>query len=676
MSLRRYANTTITPLNHSPTALVALIRLFRRTSALMIFAALACPSSALALVEQPVTIDGPSADVRDVGGAALAADGAGGIAYIKLEQGVPHVFVARRLHGAWSSPIRADALPYEARQVAIAASDHGRLLVVWVSEIATVDGQIRYALYSAELAAGATQFGPALVVDPNVGEGKDVNPSLAGAQAGRAIVTYRVTTYNFQAKTPLDPRVQLRPNDVLADTRIARFQGTRWSRLGAINRNPDASVPAPSASNGPRVGLADDGSAVVAWQERDQLGVARIWAKRVFGTTLGPTVPASPATWQGEALADDADAFALAVTPLGMAQVVARFPSPQGTTRVLASQMPVSLDAHAGSFNDAVAADGGTLRGTVGPPAVAVADSGQNGASLVGFAVGGALRTTPLGAAEPLGDPPPTPAPLADADVMLARSAAGGTLAAWETTGFDGFPAVAVRQEQAGGGVQTGVLAGTAAGDVSRLSLAADRGGDGIVTFLQGTGAARQVVAEGVTAAPARFTVTTPSGWVRPRLARLKWEAAPSTARGVTYSVLLDGDPVAQGLQARSLVPAATALGNGKRQVQVIATDAQGQAVASDPVDLKVDARPPTAKAADAPRRKYGRHAIAVTVTDPASGVVAGRTTCRFGDGSKQQKGHRTFRHRYRRAGRYVVRVVTRDRAGNATTLRLRVQVR
>ena len=65
-----------------------------------------------------------------------------------------------------------------------------------------------------------------------------------------------------------------------------------------------------------------------------------------------------------------------------------------------------------------------------------------------------------------------------------------------------------------------------------------------------------------------------------------------------------------------------------------------------------------------------------MTVADAASGVVAARTTCRFGDGSKVQQGHKTFRHSYRRAGRYVVRVVTRDRAGNQTTLRLRVAVR
>jgi hypothetical protein len=654
---------------------VALTRLLRHTPALLVLAALACPSNAPALIERPVTVDGPSADVRDGGGAALASDGTGGIAYIKLDQGVPHVFVSRRLHGAWGAPIRADGLPYDAREVAIAAADHGRLLVVWVSEIATVAGRIRHALYSASLGPGATAFGPPLVVDPNVGEGDDVTPSLAGAEPGRAIVAYRVTTYDFVANALTD-KVQLRPNDVLADMRVARLQGTRWSRLGAVNRNPDASVPAPNAINGPRVGIADDGSAVVAWQERDQNAVARIWAKRVFGATPGPTLPATPTTWQGAPLTDDADAFALAVTPLGMAQVVARHTGAEGTTRVLANQLPVSLDEKAGAFAGAVAVDGGGLTGPVGPPAVAVADSGQAGSTLTAYAAGTTLRTAPLGAAAALGDPPPAPGPSVGADVALARSAAGATIAAWETVGADGLPAVAVRQEHPDGGVQTGVLAGALAGDVSALSLAGDRGGDGVLTFLQGSGAQREVVAEGITAPPAEFRVTAPAGWVRPRRARLTWEAAPSTAPRVTYSVLVDGDPVAQGLRARSLTPAASALGHGVRQVRVVATDAQGQAVVSDPVSLKVDARPPTARAKAAPRRQRGRHAIAVTVTDAGSGVLASRTTCRFGDGSRQQKGHRTFRHRYKRAGRYMVRVVTRDKAGNARTLRLRVQVR
>ena len=95
---------------------------------------------------------GPAPTIRAVSGVALAPDGTGGIAYIKVTGGVPHVFVvpppARRRGRGRCAPT---SLPYDAQQVAIAASDHGRLLVVWVSQIATVHGRIQYALYSAEL---------------------------------------------------------------------------------------------------------------------------------------------------------------------------------------------------------------------------------------------------------------------------------------------------------------------------------------------------------------------------------------------------------------------------------------------------------------------------------------------------------------------------------------------
>jgi hypothetical protein len=661
---------------------VALTRLIRNTLALLVFGALACPLPALALVEPPLTIDGPSSAIRDVSGVALAPDGTGGIAYIKVTDGRPHVYVSRRLHGTWTAGIRADVLPYDAQQVAIAASDHGRLLVVWVSQIATVHGRIQYALYSAELQAGATTFSSPLIVDPNVSTGIEVDPSLAGTEPGRAIVAYRVTTYDFGATSGANPTaVQLRPGDVLAEMRVARYQGTRWSRLGAVNRNGDASVPAPTAANAPRVGVADDGSAVVAWQERDQSGTARIWARRVFGTSPAPVLPASPTTWQGEAISDDADAFALAVTGLGMAQVVARVTStPDGAlggTRVFADQLPVSLDQHAGTFLDPVAVDGGPLGGTVGAPDAAVADGGQNGASRVAFAAGGAIRMPGLGAAGPLHDPQPDAAPSpGDAGAHVAIDPDGGSIAAWPATGSDGLPAVAVRQELAAGGVQTGLLTGRQSGDITDLSLAGDRGGDAVLGFLQGTGAGAQVVAAGVTAAPATFLVRAPDSWVRPAAARVSWDPAPTTSPKVTYTVLLDGEPVARGLTVRALRPPAVYLGNGVRQVQVIGTDAQGQAIAADPVDLKVDARPPTARYRSTAGRKYGRHSIAVTVADAASGVVAAKTTCRFGDGSKVQQGHKTFRHKYKRAGRYVVRVVTRDKAGNQTTLRLRVMAR
>ncbi len=634
---------------------------------------LALPGTALALVEPPVTVDGPNNDVLEIGNTALASDGSGGLVYLKIDQGVPHVFAARRLRGgAWAPPVRVDSLPYDASEPAVAASDKGRLLVVWVSQIATVHGQVRRALYSAELGPGAGSFGPPLVVDPDVAKGQNVDPSLAGTEPGRAIVAYRVITNDFGPLVSRNNAVQLRPGDVIADVRAARYQGTRWSRLGAINRNPEASFPAPTAANRPQVGLANDGSAVVAWQERDQSISARIWARRIFGTSLGPILLASPTTWQGQQVTRDADALALAVSPLGMAQVVARIPGgTESPTRVFADQLPAGVDEGAATFAGAVAADGGPLSGPVGPPAVAVSEQGKASATSIAFTAGSALRSISFGNAPSLSDPPPAPAPTPGSAVALAGSTSGGSVAAWVTAGADGLPAVAVRQQNAAGTVQTGVLSGAGAGVVSGLSMASNEGGDAVVSFLQTTGTGKEVVAEGISAAPARFTVQVPRRWVRPSGARLRWEAAPSANAPLTYTVLLDGDPVASGTR-RALTPPPIVLGNGVRKVQVLATDAQGQAVASDPVKLKVDARPPSAKVAGAPA-KYGPHAIAVTVADPDSGVA--KTTCAFGDGTGE-RGRRRFQHSYDRPGRYFVRVTTRDRAGNATSLRLGVQVR
>ncbi|HEY6759523.1 MAG TPA: PKD domain-containing protein, partial [Baekduia sp.] len=648
---------------------------------LMALMSLSYCAAASALVEPPSTLDGPSADVLELGGVAIASDGTGGAVWIHQDAGVAHVYVARRLHGTWTAAQRVDnGLAFSASEPRIAASDHGRLLVVWKTPIATVHARPQYALYSSELPGGGAAFSAPLIVDANVGTGNPITPSLAATEPSRALVGYRVVTYDF-TQGP-NGNVQLRHGDVMAEVRLARYGGGRWSKIGAINRNKNASMPSPTAANGPQVGVADDGSAVAAWIERDQTATARAYARRVFGTTFAPILQASPSTQDGRQVTDDASAVALGVTGLGMAQVVTRVDGipggPLGGTRVYANQLPPSLDSKAGVFAGATTVDGGVIGGGVGSPSVAVADGGQLGATRVAFTAPGALRVKTLGSATA----PPLdggPAPLDPSeDTVTALGADGGALTAWTTSGGDGLPAVAVRQEYAEGGVQTGVVAGAYAGDVSQLAIGRDGKGGGVVGWLQGGSGRREVVVDAVTAPPAKFIVIAPDGWVRPRSARVKWDAAPSAAQLVTYTVLIDGQPVAQGLRNHWLTPSPALLGNGVRSVQVRSTDTLGQSIVSDPVTLKVDARPPRAKLTHdkkAPRRKRAR-AYTVALTDAGSGVLGSRSTARFGDGSTIQKGHRTFRHIYKKAGRYVIRVVTRDKAGNATTLRLRVAVK
>src|SRR5262249_33196673 len=109
-----------------------------------------------------------------------------GLVYTKTAGGVAHVFASRYDNGSWSAPIRVDwDRSFEASQPRIAAGRSGRLLVVWVTPVATVDGESRSGLLSAAIGPGAKSFGPSLLVDPNVGDGAGVDPSLAGSAAGK-----------------------------------------------------------------------------------------------------------------------------------------------------------------------------------------------------------------------------------------------------------------------------------------------------------------------------------------------------------------------------------------------------------------------------------------------------------------------------------------------------------
>ncbi|HEY4780057.1 MAG TPA: hypothetical protein VIH47_10750, partial [Solirubrobacterales bacterium] len=326
------------------------------------------------LITPPVTVDGPSSSILDFGGVAMASDGTGGLVYVKAVEGVPHIFASRYLGDSWSVPIRVDwDQPYAATQPQIAAGPRGELLAVWVTQVATVHGKVQDGLYSARIGAGGSSFGPSLLVDPNVGEGIGVDPSLAAASPGKAIVAYRAITFDFNQNV-FSTAVQLRPGDVMADIRVARLNGDRWSRLGAINRNPEASMRPPSATNGPQIGTGAEGGAVVAWQEPDQTGTARIWMRRIFGTTPGPVLQASPSSWEGKPVTADADALSLSVTPYVQARVAFRIAAGGSSVlagRLLANALPPNYSTTAGALSGPLLADGGGAAppsGGAGPP--------------------------------------------------------------------------------------------------------------------------------------------------------------------------------------------------------------------------------------------------------------------------------------------------------------------
>lgn len=643
-------------------------------AAVLVSVMLVGPGSAEALITPPVTVDGPSAAIIDFGGVAMASDGTGGLIYVKSIDGVRHVFASRYLRGGWSAPVRVDwGQQFEAGEPAISAGPRGELLAVWTSPIATVKGRLRYGLFSARIGPGATEFGPALPIDPNVGEALGVDPSIAATSAGKALVAYRVITHDFVGSPPPGTLpVQLRPGDVMAEIRLARLNGDRWARLGAVNRNPEASMRPPSLTNGPQVGVGSTGSAVVAWQEPDQTGAARIWMRRVFGTTPGFPLEASPATWEGAAVSGDVDAFSLDVTPYAMARVAFRVARGSGALagRLLVNTLPPNFSIVGGKLSGAELADAGAA--AVGPPDVALAeDDDRKATTRLAYVAGSRLRQvggSGEGAIGPLAVPGAPPAVPGSAAVAAADPAGGG-LVAYPALDPNGRPAVAVRQEFASGAAQTGLVSGVQSGPVAGLAIGRSGGGDGLIGFRQGEAGRYQIVAERVSVPPSRFKVRVPKGWIRPNGAKLRWAAAPTTVGKVRYTVLVDGRAVRSKLKRRAFRPGAGLLGSGVRRVQVLATDALGQQTVTAAAKLKVDGEPPAIRVAPRGRR------VVVRISDRDSGVAAKGTLLSFGDGVRERGGSR-FVYEYPRRGNFRIVVKARDAAGNRVLSSFGVKVR
>lgn len=644
------------------------------TLAAAILALIAVPATAA--VAPPATVDGPSSAITEFGNVSMAADGTGGLVYVKVVDGTPHLFASRFVGSHWGAPIRVDwDQPFDAARPRIAATEKGGLLVVWVTQVATVDGQIQRGLFSATLAPGAPSFGPSLLVDPNVGNGVGVDPSLAAASLGNAVVAYRVVTEEFKpGVTPPSGAVQLRPGDVMADIRVARLNGIRWSRLGAVNRNPAASMRPPSAANAPQVGVGDGGNAVVAWQEPDQTGAARIWVRRVFGSGVGPPSQVSPSNWEGHPILDDADTFALGVTGFDRAWVAARVAagsqSSLGGPRAFLSSMGPSSVEGSGVASPPELLPGGA--GIFGPTSIAAVD-GVGGRMLLAFVAGGDLHEfggVGNGAAQQIAMPT-GPLPTAASLAATAVGPNGGGVVAYPTADSKRRPVVAVRQEFPSGALQTSLLSGSQSGPVAALSIGRSGRGDALIGFLQGEAGGYQVVGDKVGAQPAPFKAKLPKGWVRPRQVRLRWGVAASISEPITYGVMVDGRMVKQGLKRRLFRPRPAVLGSGVRSLRVVATDALGQQQMTKPLKLRVDGQAPVATA----HLEKADRRLTLKVRDADSGLVAKATRVDFGDGSFARGGSRNV-HTYQARGSYEVHVRARDHAGNRLNRTFEVKVR
>jgi hypothetical protein len=653
---------------------------------LLLLSLLACAAlgaaQAGAVISAPTTIDGPNTEALSLGGVAMAPDGTGGVVYTKTVAGMQHVFVSRYDGSNWSPPIRVDwENEFAASQPRIAAGRGGRLMVVWVAPVATIiGGEVRDALWSASLGPGSHEFSPSLPVDLNVGTGAGVEPSLAGVSPGKAIVAYRVVTYSFQqGVNEIPPAPQLHPGDVLAQIRAARLEGERWSHLPILNRNPTASLRPPGEANGPRVAIDDNGRAVVAWQEPELNGVARVLMRRISGTTPGPVQLAGPTTWEGKPVSDEATALAVAVTGFDQARVAVRVDgspsSPLGGPRVFLTTLGSVNSTGTGQPVGPEPADGGApLPGPLGAPTVAANDgaAGGNGLMDLAFAAGGAVRQVGIDPQGKPGNPEVVQGPPAEpgTPVVDAIGPEGQRMVAYEAVGEGGSPGVAVRQEFVEGGAQAAVLYGPVGGEISQLQGSESGSGEALVAFRQGEGGNFAIVVDAVRSAAERFSLVMPKHWVRPEQAIVRWPAPLGGAGNARYEVLLNGREIGSGITERQFRLTPSRLLGGTEQVQVIATDGLGEEVLSRTARLRVDGQPP--RLTVAVRRHF--HAVVLKLKDAQSGVLGRATRVSFGDGKTVRGGTRLVHH-YSRPGLYTIDVRARDRVHNVLVQRLRLRV-
>jgi hypothetical protein len=634
-------------------------------------------AAARAVVLPAQTIDGPSEDIVGFGGVAMAEDGTGGLVYLKRVGGVAHVFVSRFVGGRWQAPIRADAeQPFAASWPRIGAANGGELVVVWATPFATEANVPVDELLGSTLGPGASGFGPAALIDPDIREGAGASPDLAMSSTGQADVVYRVVNNEGASNRRIKEFPLLRPGDVVEDVRVAHFDGERWSRLGAINRNAGVSMRPPAATNAPQIALGPTGNGVVVWQEPDTEGVARIWARRLFGSTLDYVLPVSAQTFgpANATIGQDADAPSVAISLLGQAEVAYRQSvgpgSPLPGPRIMLNTLPDGESSDGSQFAGAKVVDEAPGAGgaTVGPPSIDI-DAKQDMRLL--YDSNGTPRVssgTDLGLTGNVSLGPGFVGSEAAASVM---NPAGGGISAWPSADAQGHPAVSVREDFSSGAAQTALVRGGAGGPIGELAVGRSGLGDGLIAFLQGELGNAAVVAARASAPPVQLVLNVPIGWVKPAQALVSWLPAKSADGPLGYRVVLDGHPLATPPGAFQLRLDRHRLSSGSHRVQVLATDADGQSTLSAPSTLRVDALPPAVKVT----RALGGRGVRVRISDSRSGLDKRALSVSFGDGS-HARGRAKYLHRYAHAGSYRVSVRVRSKIGNAGVVTEWVSVR
>jgi hypothetical protein len=609
------------------------------TATLAVGLTIASPALAQPLTAAPpVVLDGPSPNLAELDGMSIAADGTGGLIYLKTVSGVAHVFVSSLTGGVFRPPQQVDVgLAGASSQPVIAAGNGG------VLQIAFINGGV---LWVVDRAAASSAL-PA----PSALASGAANPSLQRTKFGKAYLAFTVADGSG------------------FDVRTAFFFLGKW----ALEPSPLNAVPADNAGTGagrPQVAAAGDGIAIVVWGEQ-----GHIYVRRVSGVT--PSVALQQADvpalsgWSEMSSAEPAVGSGGDST---YANVVFREVLTNGAQtqeRVLMNRL------HASVFDGVAQPDGVSTPGPEGAYQPATSDSEY----AIGFVTsahdisnqlwGTVLNGRPIGTLRIDSLPNATP--------PYGTSAMDGLysgLVAWQhDPGLPGTAEVRARVYDSGSFGPEMVLSSPTLGptDASRgITTAGDGSGDAAVAWVQGPAGAKAIVTDQLYQSPGSFDSENSHQYARTLQPRLSWSPVKSFW-GVTYRVILDGGQIAQTAATSVTTPAP--LAQGPHRWQVIATNAAGVSSTSPLSTVFVDTVPPTGrlKLTGTKHAHSLLHASVIASDVPAglppsdgSGVAAMYIS--WGDHHVYRIRHGKF-HTYARPGRYTVKVTIDDRAGNVTTI-------
>lgn len=586
----------------------------------------------------PVTIDGPDPGIEALSGMDVARDGTGGVVYLKDVLGVRRAFVSRLLGGVFQPPEQLDAgLPGPSSQPVIAAGNGGLLLTAFIN-----GGQL-YVVNRSSAAAPAV--GPA----PLAGGASD--PSISISNYGKAYLSFTALGSGGH------------------DVRAAYYSGGVWSVAPApLDAQPGDDSGAGTARS--EVTTSGDGVGIVAWGE-----AGHIYTRRLRGTAPSLVVEQADVPSLGGWSEVSSDQPRLGTGgDSSYAAVSFHEVFASGALR----QSRVLLRRLRGSeFESVTAPDGLSTPGSSGAvqPNVTVSEYGrgfvtavrENTNQLFAMTLGNNSASGPVTEVDSLSN---ASAP----DAVPAMAGLYSDLIAWQRDPGGGG-AREVRARYSVNGTDLGaelVLSDPGLGptDADRgLVAAGDVTGNAAVAWVQGSGATSRIVATLLYVPPGAPAPAPGFAYSRGRQPVLSWSPAREQWGPVLYTVLLDGQPVARtaGTSVRVPVP----LADGPHTWALTGANPAGLARNSPAATVWVDAVAPVVRLTLRGGRHVGDTLRAyVSYTDApapeprraASGVS--EVLIRWGDRHDYHIAHYKA-HAYKRAGRYTITVVVKDRAGN-----------